>query len=74
MGYTIFHSKTIRETEGSDGRSIWCRVKRRLRFDDGRVDLNIGDTLFALDVDDHGDGDLLMVKYDIGSAALYVVM
>ena len=46
----------------------------RLRFVDGRVGINLGDILFAQDVDDGGDGDFLMMKYDVGSAALFLVM
>ena len=56
------------------GVSFGVGVKRRLRFGDGRAGVHIGDKLFALDVDDSGDGDLLMMKYDVGSAALSIVM
>ena len=48
--------------------------KRRLRFGDGKVGVNLGHTLCVLDVDDGGDGDLLIMKYYVGSAALSIVM
>ena len=49
-------------------------VKRRLKFDDGRVGVHVGDTLSALDVGDGRDGDLLLLWYDVGAAKLTVVM
>lgn len=49
-------------------------VERRLRFADRRVGVHLGVALFALDLDDGGDADVLVTKYDIVSAVLYIVM
>ena len=64
----------IGATEGSMGISFGVGVKRRLKFGDGRVPVRLGDTMFALDAGEEGGGDMLMMKYDVGSAVLLVIM
>jgi len=59
---------------GVMGVAFGVGVKRRLRFGDGRVGVHVGDTLFALDVGDDGDRDLLLLRYDVGASKLTIVM
>ena len=70
----VCKARQLEKLTGVMGVAFGAGVKRRLRFGDGRVGVNIGDTLFVIDVNDGGDGDLLMMKYDVGPSALYVVM
>lgn len=68
---TVGELAELREVTGI---SFGVGVKRRLRFGDGRVHVRLGDTLFALDTGDDGDGDLFVMRYDVGSAILSVIM
>ena len=62
------------DLRGVMGVAFGVGVKRRLKFGDGRVGVHVGDTLFAPDVGDGGDGDLLLLQYNVGATKLTVVM
>ena len=70
----ITNDAQLEKLRGVIGAAFGVGVKRRLRFGDGRVGVRVGDTLFALDVDARGDGDLLCLKYDVAACKLTIVM